>query len=256
MLITSKIRKQIESALVLGEGPIPSDLMLIGERPGRQEAIQGRPFVGPAGQDLDVYLAAAGIDRDDAYVTNLVKTFAEYDKPSPDEIEEWRPFAWEEINQCQPRTIALLGTFAVEALMSGWWASAILNVRHGHPWRLPVSNVVVVPVYHPAYGLYDQTRKDDLFWDFQQLGKAHRGEMEIEYIDTLPSDDLVGLAFQRCADEKSIAALVRAENKAMQPRRGANKSVWGREYDHKQSDTFPEMEMEMEMEKRPDEEAF
>lgn len=241
MLVTAKIRQQMQSAIVLGEGPLPCDLMIVGERPGKQEAIQGRPFVGPAGQDLDIYLATAGIDRSDAYVTNLVKTFAEYDKPTESEIDEWRPFLWEEINQVKPRTIALLGTFAVEAMMSGWWASAILNVRHGIPWRLPVSNVVVVPCYHPAYGLYDQARKDDLFWDFQQLGKAHRGEMEVEYIDTLASDDLAGLTFRQYEDSGGLA---RVQRKALGPRRAAAKSTWDR--DRAKSDTFPELELEWE----------
>jgi uracil-DNA glycosylase family 4 len=229
---------------VWGDGPCPCALMLIGERPGQQEVIEGRPFVGPAGRDMDVYLMNAGLDRSDIYVTNLVKTFAGYDKPTPDEIEEWWPFLLDEIDNVKPRTIGLLGTFAVEKVMSAWWTSAVLNVRHGIPWRLPLSNITVVPMYHPAFGLYEEARQHDLFWDFEQLAKAHSGLMKVEYIDTLPSDDLAGLAFKVADSEQALQAWKRAQQPgATNARRLAGKSKWGSPAS--KSDTRPEQDQDI-----------
>ena len=224
---------------VWGDGPDKCDLMLIGERPGKQEVIEGRPFVGPAGQDMDVYLMNAELDRSDIYVTNLVKTFNHYEKPTPEEIEEWWPFLLDEIDNVQPRTIGTLGTFATEKVMSAWWSSAVLNVRHGIPWRLPLSNIVVVPMYHPAYGLYDQMRQRDLFWDFEQLAKAHRGLIRVEYIDTIPSDDLSALSFMHIEEAEALKEWERVTRPgATSARKSAFKSKWGST--PKKSDTHSE----------------
>lgn len=223
---TSRSRNEYTGTVVWGHGPDQADLLLIGERPGLREAREGLPFVGPAGQDLDMYLAAAGLDRAEIYVTNLVKTFQNYEKPTGDEITEWLPYLWNEINCTGPRTIALMGSYAVEALMSAWWpGGAGLSVRHGIPWRLPVSNVVVVPTFHPAYGLYDEARKEDLFWDFQQVGKAHRGEIAVEWIDSIPSDDLVGILVRQRIEDGVHDPVPKPMTLA---RKLVRKSTWGR----------------------------
>src|SRR5947209_3848148 len=102
---------------VPGEGPIPCRLMIVGERPGEKEAVAGRPFVGPAGEMLNTLLTAADLNRAQIYITNLVPTFAEYAKPTAEEIREWGPQLLAEIEQVTPEIIAAVGTYAVEFLL-------------------------------------------------------------------------------------------------------------------------------------------
>jgi len=110
---------------VFGEGPTTAPLMLVGEQPGDQEDLQGRPFVGPAGQLLDWSLDKAAIDRTRPYVTNVVKHFKWtprgkrriHSKPSSMEIEACRPWLDEEIALVGPHVLVCLGATAAQALL-------------------------------------------------------------------------------------------------------------------------------------------
>ena len=110
---------------VFGEGKRGAEVMLVGEQPGDQEDIQGRPFVGPAGKLLDKALEAAGIDRDDVYVTNIVKHFKWeprgkrriHKKPNAMEIAACRPWFDEEAKLVRPKVIVCLGATAAQALL-------------------------------------------------------------------------------------------------------------------------------------------
>ena len=110
---------------VFGEGRAGAEVMLVGEQPGDQEDLKGRPFVGPAGRILDKALAAAGIQRDDVYITNAVKHFKWelrgkrriHKKPSGMEIAACRPWFDEEVKQVKPRVIVCLGATAAQALL-------------------------------------------------------------------------------------------------------------------------------------------
>jgi DNA polymerase len=110
---------------VFGEGRARSCVMLIGEQPGDQEDLKGRPFVGPAGQLLDWALEKAGIDRSQAYVTNVVKHFKWvprgkrriHSKPSSMEIRACLPWLEAELEVVQPEAIVLLGATAAQALL-------------------------------------------------------------------------------------------------------------------------------------------
>jgi uracil-DNA glycosylase family protein len=110
---------------VFGEGPERARLMLIGEQPGDQEDLAGRPFVGPAGQLLDWALDKAGIDRAQAYITNVVKHFKWvprgrrriHSKPSSMEIRACLPWVEAEIEVVKPEVIVCLGATAAQALL-------------------------------------------------------------------------------------------------------------------------------------------
>jgi DNA polymerase len=110
---------------VFGEGRAGSRVMLVGEQPGDQEDLKGRPFVGPAGQLLDWSLEKAGIDRSQAYVTNVVKHFKWvprgkrriHSKPSSMEIRACLPWLEAELEVVQPEAIVLLGATAAQALL-------------------------------------------------------------------------------------------------------------------------------------------
>ncbi|HEX2160259.1 MAG TPA: UdgX family uracil-DNA binding protein [Thermoleophilaceae bacterium] len=110
---------------VLGEGPLDARVVLVGEQPGDREDVEGRPFVGPAGQELDRALEEAGIDRDDAYVTNAVKHFKFkergkrriHDKPTYSEVGACLPWLERELEQLRPQALVALGATAAQGLL-------------------------------------------------------------------------------------------------------------------------------------------
>lgn len=110
---------------VFGEGSATARVMMVGEQPGDKEDLQGRPFVGPAGGILDKALAAAGIDRNDVYVTNIVKHFKWeprgkrrlHKKPNALEISACRPWLEAEIKVVKPEVVVLLGATAAQGIM-------------------------------------------------------------------------------------------------------------------------------------------
>lgn len=112
---------------VFGEGPVPAELMFVGEVPGDEEDLTGHPFIGPAGRLLTKALGEAGIDREQAYVTNVVKHFKWkpaprgkrrlHEKPNSAEIGACLPWLKAEIEVVQPRILACLGATAAQALL-------------------------------------------------------------------------------------------------------------------------------------------
>ncbi len=110
---------------VFGEGRVGAEVMFVGEQPGNDEDLQGRPFVGPAGKLLGKALDVAGIDRDDVYVTNIVKHFKWeprgkrriHKKPSGMEIAACRPWFDEEVKVIKPKVMVCLGATAAQALL-------------------------------------------------------------------------------------------------------------------------------------------
>jgi uracil-DNA glycosylase family protein len=110
---------------VFGEGLEKAEVMMIGEQPGDREDIEGRPFVGPAGRLLDKALERAGVDRDDVYITNVVKHFKWrprgkrriHQKPNAEEIAACRPWLESELRAVEPRVIVCLGATAAQALL-------------------------------------------------------------------------------------------------------------------------------------------
>ncbi len=110
---------------VFGEGPVKARVIMIGEQPGDQEDLAGRPFVGPAGKLLDRALAEAGIERDDVYVTNAVKHFKWkpagkrrlHQKPNAREVAACRVWLDTELALIQPELVVALGATAAQALM-------------------------------------------------------------------------------------------------------------------------------------------
>jgi uracil-DNA glycosylase len=113
------------SQTVFGEGPTPARLMMVGEQPGDREDVEGHVFVGPAGRLLDKALAAAGISRDEAYLTNAVKHFKFtergkrriHQQPRRSEVVACFPWLREEIRIAQPRLVVCLGAVAAKALL-------------------------------------------------------------------------------------------------------------------------------------------
>jgi uracil-DNA glycosylase len=122
---------------VFGEGDAGAEVMLVGEQPGDEEDVKGRPFVGPAGRLLDLALKAAGVDRRRLYVTNAVKHFKWqlrgkrrlHKTPAQREIEACHPWLQEEIAALRPRVIVCLGATAARALLGGHFRVSIMRGR-------------------------------------------------------------------------------------------------------------------------------
>jgi DNA polymerase len=140
---------------VFGEGPAHATLMLVGEQPGDQEDLAGRPFVGPAGKLLDQALLQAGIDRRDIYVTNAVKHFKFEPRgkrrihatPTRADIEICRVWLDEEIALVAPRTIVLLGASAARAVLR---RAVTISRERGRALDLGGGRRGLVTV-HPSY---------------------------------------------------------------------------------------------------------
>ena len=141
--------------VVIGEGPANADLMFVGEQPGDQEDLAGRPFVGPAGQLLDSACRAAGIDREASYVTNAVKHFKFtprgkrriHQKPNAGEVSQCKWWLDLERRLVRPRLIVALGATAAEALTGN--GTGILK-RRGMVERAEDGTPVFLTL-HPSY---------------------------------------------------------------------------------------------------------
>ncbi|MFC3712384.1 UdgX family uracil-DNA binding protein [Sphingoaurantiacus capsulatus] len=146
--------------MVFGEGPADAKLMFVGEQPGDQEDLAGRPFVGPAGQKFNEALADAGIDRDDAYVTNAVKHFKFeprgkrrlHKSPNAGEIDACRFWVDHERSLVKPRLVVALGATAARSLLGK--ATTISSVR-GAPIDLADGSEAWVTI-HPSFLLRQQ----------------------------------------------------------------------------------------------------
>jgi uracil-DNA glycosylase len=140
---------------VFGEGPADAALMLVGEQPGDQEDITGRPFVGPAGKVLDRALEGAGIERSAVYITNAVKHFKNeprgkrriHKKPDTAEIDACRWWLDNELAIVQPNVVVALGATAARAVMH---KVVTINANRGRLIELPDHRRVVITV-HPSY---------------------------------------------------------------------------------------------------------
>jgi uracil-DNA glycosylase family 4 len=158
---------QIRRTLVFGEGNVRAKLMLIGEGPGYDEDIQGRPFVGKAGQLLTKILQSINLKREEVYITNIIKCRPPQNRnPEPDEIQSCHPFLLRQINAIRPKIICALGTFAAQTLLKT--ESKITSLR-GRLFDL--EGIKVLPTYHPAYLLRNPERKRDVWEDMKQISQ-------------------------------------------------------------------------------------
>jgi len=160
---------------VIGEGDLQAKIMFIGEAPGKQEAKTGRPFVGAAGRTLDRLLASIGVEREQVYITNIVKDRPPENRdPRKDEIELYAPFLRRQIEIIQPRVIATLGRFSMDFILDHFnmpEQGKRIGELHGQPLKANASygEIVVVPLYHPAAAIYNDQLLDTMERDFQVL---------------------------------------------------------------------------------------
>lgn len=154
--------------LVLGDGNPDADIVFIGEAPGKNEDIEGKPFVGAAGKFLNEMLAAADMQRSDVYITNIVKYRPPNNRdPLPDEKKAFWPYLVKQLQIIKPKVVVTLGRHSMEYFLPGMYISQI----HGEPKRVQFGDdkLVIVPLYHPAAALYNGSLRQTLVDDFCRM---------------------------------------------------------------------------------------
>ncbi|MDQ3672754.1 MAG: uracil-DNA glycosylase [Gemmatimonadota bacterium] len=151
---------------VPGEGNIQARVMLIGEGPGWHEDQQGRPFVGNAGKFLNELLTKAGLQRDDVFITNVVKCRPPGNRdPLPDEIQACAGYLERQMNAIDPDVVVTLGRFSMAKYFPGERISRI------HGQAKTIGARLVVPMYHPAAALHQAALRSAIEDDFAKLPK-------------------------------------------------------------------------------------
>ncbi|PIR86614.1 MAG: uracil-DNA glycosylase [Candidatus Harrisonbacteria bacterium CG10_big_fil_rev_8_21_14_0_10_49_15] len=159
--------KSVATNAVPGEGNPDAEVLFIGEAPGKNEDLQGRPFVGAAGKFLDELIGLIGLKREDVFIANIIKHRPPGNRdPLPPEVEAYTPWLAEQIRIIDPKLIVALGRYAMEYLLGP--GLSITNV-HGQPKRR--DGRVIMPVYHPAAALYRNDWKPILAADFKKIPK-------------------------------------------------------------------------------------
>jgi len=166
--------EETATQLVFGSGNPDADIVFVGEAPGKNEDEKGVPFVGAAGKFLDEMLKSVNIDRDDVYITNIVKYRPPNNRdPLPEEKAEFWPYLIRQLAIIKPKIIATLGRHSGQAFLKGLRISA----DHGNPKRIKVMHegkeetMLILPLYHPAAALYDGSLRKTLIEDFQSVSK-------------------------------------------------------------------------------------
>ena len=162
-----------KDVLVFGEGPRQPKLMLIGDAPGEQETLQGRPFVGKAGKNLDEFLELAGIERSQLYVSNTVKfrptRISDAGRtvnrpPTREEINLFLPWLKREIAMVNPQCVVTLGNVPLKALCN---PKTVIGDVHGS--FVDQDGMRIYPMYHPASMIYNPSLRNVYREDIQRL---------------------------------------------------------------------------------------
>ena len=153
------------TTLVFGAGNPDADLVFVGEAPGRDEDLQGVPFVGRAGQLLTKIIASIGLTRDEVYIANVVKCRPPGNRnPEPGEVQTCEPFLFRQIDVIRPKVVVALGAFAIHTLLGTNQAISRLRGRV-YEYR----GAKLVPTFHPAFLLRSPDRKRDVWEDMKKV---------------------------------------------------------------------------------------
>ncbi len=153
---------------VFGEGPQTAELVFVGEAPGEEEDLQGRPFVGEAGKLLTKIIEAMGLKREDVFICNVLKCRPPQNRePQPSEIEQCQPYLKHQLKIIQPKAICALGSFAAKTLLQSERSIGQLRGK-----LFEYEGIPLVPTYHPAACLYHPDNKKFVWKDVQEVMKV------------------------------------------------------------------------------------
>lgn len=153
--------------VVFGVGDPHARVLIVGEAPGKNEDLQGEPFVGAAGQYLNELLSYAGLARDEVFIANVLKCRPPGNRdPRPEEIQTCTPYLREQTRSIDPEYIVTLGNFATKFILK-----TDMGITRLHGQLQNAGRFKVFPIFHPAAALYDSKKREALENDFVTLGE-------------------------------------------------------------------------------------
>lgn len=166
-IIDSRVTPELAltaTQLVFGDGNPDAEIVFIGEAPGKNEDLQGKPFVGAAGQFLNDMLEMIGLDRKDVYITNIVKYRPPNNRdPYPEEKQAFLPYLESQLEVIQPLLVVTLGRHSLNCFLPDLQISKV----HGQPKRY--KGRIYLPLFHPAAALYNGNMRQTLIDDFSLI---------------------------------------------------------------------------------------
>lgn len=177
-IIDDKVTPELAATatqLVFGDGNPDADVVFIGEAPGKNEDLQGKPFVGASGKFLDEMLASVDLKREDIYITNIVKYRPPNNRdPLPAEKKAFLPYLQAQLEVIAPKVLVTLGRHSSNCFLP----DLSISRDHGQPKRIKLAfradptqvlEVVILPLYHPAAALYNGGMRQTLIDDFSSI---------------------------------------------------------------------------------------
>jgi DNA polymerase len=172
--------KKTANNLVFGAVNPETKIIFVGEAPGKNEDLKGLPFIGSAGKVLDQLLQSIDLNREDIYITSILKYRPPNNRnPNLAEIKDHTPFLTDQIRIIAPQIIVPLGNFATRFILGGFnveTMGAIPGISNLHGKKQTITfegqSFLVIPVYHPAAVLYNPPLRKTLEKDFQMIAKA------------------------------------------------------------------------------------
>jgi len=160
--------------VVFGAGDPEASLMLVGEAPGKNEDLEGEPFVGAAGQLLDELLSGIGVARQDVYIANVLKCRPPGNRdPKEDEIDSCKGYLREQIRMIHPDVVVTLGNFATKLLLPTEMGITRMRGRRIDWWL----GATLIPTFHPAAALRGRPRvREEMAEDFALVAKVLEGK--------------------------------------------------------------------------------
>ena len=160
--------------LVFGDGNPDADILFVGEAPGKNEDLEGRPFVGSAGKFLNEMLGSINLDRQQVYITNIVKYRPPNNRdPLPEEKKAFLPYLRKQIEIIQPKIVITLGRHSLNCFLP----DQVISEVHGQAKRIKLAlgapgkaiEIVLLPLFHPAAALYNGGLRKTLMEDFLSI---------------------------------------------------------------------------------------
>jgi uracil-DNA glycosylase len=160
--------------MVFGEGSPAAEIVFIGEAPGKNEDLQGRPFIGAAGKFLDEMLSNIGLRREDVYITSILKYRPPNNRdPLPEEKVAFLPYLQAQLDVIQPKLVVTLGRHSTNCFLPDLQISKV----HGQPQRY--QGLVVLPLFHPAAALYNGSMRQTIIDDFMNIPRIIQRIMKL-----------------------------------------------------------------------------
>lgn len=172
--------------LVFGKGSADSEIMFVGEAPGKNEDLQGEPFVGAAGKNLDKLLLNVGLSLNDVYIANILKYRPPENRgPAPEEIKSHTPWLREQIKVIKPKVVCSLGNYATKFFLANGVVENMdkqpgITSLHGKIKRMNFEGVdiVLIPLFHPAAIIYNRKLIVDWEKDMEVVKSAIKASLE------------------------------------------------------------------------------